>query len=285
MTTRNLSSQFIASRSAFHKSRPDFSHQSSHIEDIGPTVHDGIYIAINEIRATFTDNCQLIKHAAQTLSKIYVPFFKFNSEAVSDEQILVDQIQSKSAECRQAVADLSNISKKVTGVHCTVINNIIIGLKLEYTSACEFVKEAESCKRRIVGTPCQDEQIKSINNHTNDYEHELSSCQSQSQIRQNLLTDDQLRDREMQIVQVAKSVHEVHSIMGELNMMVVTQGTILDTIGHNIEIAATKVKSGTKDLSKADAHQKKASSASNKILGGLAAAVAILGISLGIKKS
>jgi len=176
------------------------------------------------------------------------------------------------------------MSHKVTGSHHTIINNVIIGLKLEYTSASGAIKVMEARKRYITAPLSQHEEKIHINNHSDNNDCGFSSSQSQVQVQQNLLSDHDLQVREKQILHVAKTVTEVHSIMGEMNMMVIDQGTILDTLEYNITQTAVKVESGTKELSKADVHQKKASLTSNKILIGLAAAVIALSVGLGIKK-
>jgi hypothetical protein len=96
--------------------------------------------------------------------------------------------------------------------------------------------------------------------------------------------DEYAEARFQNILKVSKNVTLVNSLMKELNMTVLQQGTILDNISYNIEQAHEKVESGTKQLEKADKHQKTGSNVSNKILGGLAATIVTLSVILGIKK-
>ncbi|TKY61744.1 Syntaxin-43 protein [Spatholobus suberectus] len=64
-------------------------------------------------------------------------------------------------------------------------------------------------------------------------------------------------EREREIEQVAKSVHELAQIMKDLSVLVIDQGTIVDRIDYNIQSVATNVEEGFKQLQKAERTQKK----------------------------
>ncbi|XP_027350949.1 syntaxin-43-like isoform X2 [Abrus precatorius] len=64
-------------------------------------------------------------------------------------------------------------------------------------------------------------------------------------------------EREREIEQVAKSVHELAQIMKDLSVLVIDQGTIVDRIDYNIQSVATSVEEGFKQLQKAERTQKK----------------------------
>lgn len=64
-------------------------------------------------------------------------------------------------------------------------------------------------------------------------------------------------EREREIDQVAKSVHELAQIMKDLSVLVIDQGTIVDRIDYNIQSVATTVEEGLKQLQKAERTQKK----------------------------
>ncbi|XP_020231771.1 syntaxin-43 [Cajanus cajan] len=65
------------------------------------------------------------------------------------------------------------------------------------------------------------------------------------------------QEREREIEQVAKSVHELAQIMKDLSVLVIDQGTIVDRIDYNIQSVATSVDEGLKQLQKAERTQKK----------------------------
>lgn len=63
------------------------------------------------------------------------------------------------------------------------------------------------------------------------------------------------RDRELQAV--AKSIRELAQIFNDLAILVVDQGTILDRIDYNIELAVLHTEEGVKELEKAEKSSKK----------------------------
>ncbi|KAG4916662.1 hypothetical protein JHK87_054219 [Glycine soja] len=64
-------------------------------------------------------------------------------------------------------------------------------------------------------------------------------------------------EREREIEQVVKSVHELAQIMKDLSVLVIDQGTIVDRIDYNIQSVSTSVEEGLKQLQKAERTQKK----------------------------
>jgi len=73
-----------------------------------------------------------------------------------------------------------------------------------------------------------------------------------------LVLAEQISDeRSKQIEQVAESVSELAGIFKEIQVLVIDQGTILDRIDFNIEMAADKVTAATVEIDKANQIQKK----------------------------
>jgi syntaxin 16 len=66
--------------------------------------------------------------------------------------------------------------------------------------------------------------------------------------------------RHKEIIKIAESIHELAQLFNELNVLVIEQGTILDRIDYNIEMALEKVKGGTGELVEAEKISKKARS-------------------------
>jgi len=66
--------------------------------------------------------------------------------------------------------------------------------------------------------------------------------------------------RHKEIIKIAESIHELATLFNELNVLVIEQGTILDRIDYNIEMALEKVKGGTGELVIANNISKKARS-------------------------
>jgi len=70
-------------------------------------------------------------------------------------------------------------------------------------------------------------------------------------------TEDLVRQRDDEIVRIAKSIEELAQIFKELAVLVIDQGTILDRIDYNMENAVEHAKSGVEQLQKAETQQKK----------------------------
>ena len=66
----------------------------------------------------------------------------------------------------------------------------------------------------------------------------------------------QLRQRDEDLTNLLKSVNELASIFKDMQTLVMEQGTILDRIDYNIDIASSNITSGKKSISKADKHLK-----------------------------
>ena len=67
-----------------------------------------------------------------------------------------------------------------------------------------------------------------------------------------------VQSRDKEIVQIAKSIEELSSIFKELAVLVIDQGTILDSIDYNMEAVVEHTKEGIGQLEKAEKHQKNA---------------------------
>lgn len=110
-------------------------------------------------------------------------------------------------------------------------------------------------------------------------------------LKQILISKDQDQDqdqdqenRHQAILKLNQDVNELFQLFQQLSHMVDEQGTVLDTISHNIDNAKVNVIKGKDELVKGEVHQKKASSLANKTILFLGAAVIALGTILGLKK-
>ena len=66
-----------------------------------------------------------------------------------------------------------------------------------------------------------------------------------------------LETREKELNSIAKSINDLNQLFRDISEFVVEQGTILDQIEYNVDLAATKTEEGLKQLKKADQYQKK----------------------------
>ena len=87
--------------------------------------------------------------------------------------------------------------------------------------------------------------------------------------------------RNKEINSLVENIVELSEIFKELNTLVVTQGTILDRIDYNLQMAAENTKKGNAQLIKAQKHQKCTRASSCILL--LILAIFVLLITLGLK--
>mmetsp|Transcript_13323 Transcript_13323/g.20144 ORF Transcript_13323/g.20144 Transcript_13323/m.20144 type:complete len:325 (-) Transcript_13323:103-1077(-) len=68
-------------------------------------------------------------------------------------------------------------------------------------------------------------------------------------------------DRTQEILNIAKSVHELATLFQELSVLVVEQGSLLDRIDYNVEQTLDNLSKAKVHIDKADKHQKRSRSA------------------------
>ena len=71
-----------------------------------------------------------------------------------------------------------------------------------------------------------------------------------------LENNDQLKKRDEDLTNLLKSVNELAQIYKDMQTLVMEQGTILDRIDYNIDVASSNVSKGKKNITKADKHMK-----------------------------
>ena len=68
--------------------------------------------------------------------------------------------------------------------------------------------------------------------------------------------NDQLQRRDEDLTNLLKNVNELAQIFKDMQTLVMEQGTILDRIDYNIDIASSNISKGKKNITKADKHMK-----------------------------
>ena len=95
-----------------------------------------------------------------------------------------------------------------------------------------------------------------------DEESEVGGQQQQQQQSTQTQTrrskhDSQIKEREKEIDEIARSITDVAEVFKELQTMVIDQGTVVDRIDYNIEIMHTETKAAVKELNQASDLQKR----------------------------
>ena len=100
---------------------------------------------------------------------------------------------------------------------------------------------------------------------------------------QHLMSAEELAEvRDEEIRHIAESVEELAQIFKELAALVIDQGTVIDRIDYNMEMAVERTKKGLEQLNKAEQYQK--SSRPLKCMVLLVVLIAIMVIILIVRK-
>lgn len=94
---------------------------------------------------------------------------------------------------------------------------------------------------------------------------ELSHSASSSSQQSNLLLFDQeqssndldIQNRTKQIDEIAKSIQELATLFGDLQTLVIDQGTMLDRIDYNVELMSREMKGAVEELETATRYQRR----------------------------
>lgn len=79
---------------------------------------------------------------------------------------------------------------------------------------------------------------------------------TESQILKSRESENLVVEREKDIQTIVRSVEELATIMRDLSVLVIDQGSVVDRIDYNMEQVSTHVEEGVKELVKAEKHQK-----------------------------
>lgn len=86
-----------------------------------------------------------------------------------------------------------------------------------------------------------------------NYQPSHADVHLQDQLQLDLEDDtDLLREREVEMTSILKSMTELNQIFHEMNSLVVNQGSLLDRIDYNMELVQMKVEQGAVQLSRAE---------------------------------
>ncbi len=66
-----------------------------------------------------------------------------------------------------------------------------------------------------------------------------------------------IEQREREIVEIAQSIAELAEIMKDMAILIIEQGTVIDTIAYNITLAEAAVEGGKNELIEGEKYQKR----------------------------
>ena len=166
---------------------------------------------------------------------------------------IVHEITQQLSICEKKIKELvkQNIDNDTDNIIKINMQHTIIQKITDFTKKFKINQELYKKKyKELVGeddpTYEINESLRKDNNDSNNFENFLMT----DNINQNL----QNRDNELN--QLLNSVNDLAQIFKDMQSLVMEQGSILDRIDYNIDIAATNVTTGKKSLVKAKEYHK-----------------------------
>lgn len=206
-----------------------------------------------------------IKGLLTELNKAHNEHLKVNFGAKQKSEQRIDEltstIKASLQKCKQATLRLANSAAEKTQSERMVILNVMkgIGVLLNERGA-EFRREQKDYFARVTaqeelgalfgspgGTNGQEAFLEGFENgFAPEQQERMQELQRNASVRQ------------AEILKIAQSVNELHSLFNEVHVLVIEQGTILDRIDYNIEQTLAHVVKGKQELIEANKYSKKA---------------------------
>ena len=166
---------------------------------------------------------------------------------------IVHEITQQLSICEKKIKELvkQNIDSETDNIIKINMQHTIIQKITDFTKKVKINQELYKKKyKELVGeddpTYEINESLRKDNNDSNNFENFLMT----DNINQNL----QNRDNELN--QLLNSVNDLAQIFKDMQSLVMEQGSILDRIDYNIDIAASNITTGKKSLVKANEYHK-----------------------------
>merc|ERR1719361_3048956 len=120
-------------------------------------------------------------------------------------------------------------------------------------SYLQAMKAKEQKSSRYIDNDSISQTLPDLKNIADGFDAE--QLQRLEQIEQNA------SNRTQEILNIAKSVHELATLFHELSVLVVEQGSLLDRIDYNVEQTLDNLGKAKKEIDKANVHQKRSRTA------------------------
>ena len=165
----------------------------------------------------------------------------------------LQQIASKGNEDNKAGFEDRTVRFNVMRSRATKIQELTKTFRAAQRSYLQAMKSKEEKSSRYIDNDSISQTLPDLKTIADGFDAE--QLQRLKQIERNA------NERTQEILNIAKSVHELATLFQELSVLVVEQGSLLDRIDYNVEQTLDNLTKAKKHIDKAQVHQKRSSTA------------------------
>jgi syntaxin 16 len=223
----------------------------------------------------------LVEELEPLRAKYMLPAFdeRVASQTLKQIDLLTDQITKAFRACQSSLTTIGTESRKASRIQDRLLGkNLQAGLALRLQSLSSTFRTHQNNYMQQIND--REKRAQSLL-----VEHAVSKRRTEQEeeeggmstaVKLDTEMDQQIRRRQKDITHMTQSINEIADIFKDLQTMIVDQGTVLDRIDYNVEMATLQIKKGHVELGKANAYQRKATSRRVYFLGALAVFLVVL---------
>ena len=207
-----------------------------------------------------TTDMAIIKDKMRELTRIHKTALKptFDDTGDSAQQMIEVMTREITQHFRKAERKLKNLAAHSNNENSRLIKNVQQSIAAELqTLSQDFRKQQKGYLQRLR----KQQEVVSLSPTFGgpsllDDDGNYDAGFTESQILKSRESENLVVEREKDIQAIVRSVEELATIMRDLSVLVIDQGSVVDRIDYNMEQVATHVEEGVKELVKAEKHQK-----------------------------
>lgn len=203
--------------------------------------------------------------------EVFSPKFGMSESEIKEQEELVfeynNDVQRLLKEAERlaktiAVRDTASPSEQLAAKNvekhlATRLANMLTAFRKAQSGFTNQLKQREERKQRFKKVPATDESTLERLEKEEKVTSYLAMGYSEADISELMFLEAQKREQNEEISALLRSVQEVHQMFDDLRTLIVEQGTYLDRIDANIDMAHAAVQRGVVEIQKAREVQKK----------------------------